>query len=373
MNSSPVKQTLFRLFYKNILKPLLFLFDPENIHDRMIALGERLGHSRSTQKLTARLLNYQNPSLRQTIAGIFFKNPIGLAAGFDKDAHLTQILPSVGFGFAEIGSITEHASPGNAKPRLWRLKKSQSLLVHYGLKNDGGETIAKRLEEFPCAIPIGTSIAKTNCPVTVGLEAGIADYVACFKRFVAIGDYFTINISCPNAYGGQPFTDAKSFHALMQEIDIIPSAKPIFIKLSPDMSLEQVGAIVTCSEHHRVHGFIISNLTKNRSNPLLEEKNIPAVGGMSGKIVENLANELIAYVWKKTGGKKIIIGCGGIFSAADAYKKIKLGASLLQLITGMIFEGPQLIGQINAGLVTLLQKDGYRNISEAVGKETQSI
>lgn len=368
-----IRNKIIRVLYTKALKPYLFLFDPEKVHDVFTIGGSILGASAITRSATSILFNYKNKKLSQKIKGIIFKNPVGLGAGFDKNAHLTSILPSVGFGFEEIGSITALPCEGNPKPRLWRLKKSKALVVYYGLKNDGCEKITKRLEKKSFEIPIGISIAKTNCAITKTTDAGIADYVASYKKFKEIGDYFTINISCPNAYGGQPFTDKKSLNALLTAIGKIPKTKPVFIKLPPDLKDNEIKEIIQVSEKHKIDGYVCVNLTKDRKNKLIKDKikdeNIPEVGGISGKVVEELADKTIATVYKMTKGKSIIIGCGGIFSSEDAYKKIKLGASLIQLITGMIFEGPQLISEINKGLVKLLEQDGYTNISQAIGKD----
>lgn len=351
---------VIRILYKNFFKPFFFLLDPEIVHDNITLMGRMLGSNFLTKNLTAFLFSYSNPALEQNILGIRFKNPIGLSAGFDKDALLTDILPAVGFGFAEVGSITGDPCAGNPKPRLWRLKDSKSLIVYYGLKNEGAVKISQRLQNKKFAIPIGTSIAKTNSPDTVPTDKGIADYVKAFRECTDIGAYFTINISCPNAYGGLPFTDAKRLDLLLSETDKMPTKKPIFLKMSPDLNEKELDEILAVVKKHKVSGFICSNLTKNSK---IAEK-----GGLSGKLVEELANKQIKLIYEKTRGKYIIIGCGGVFCAEDAYKKIKLGASLIQLITGMIFEGPQVIGEINRGLVKLLKKDGYKNISEAVGK-----
>ncbi len=359
--------------YKNALKPLFFRVNPETIHDHMVRVGKLLGRYGISRYFTKALFSYQHPSLEQTLLGIHFKNPIGLAAGFDKNAELTDIMPAVGFGFQEVGSITGEACIGNQKPRLWRLKSSQALVVNYGLKNDGCEAIARRLRPKHFALPIGTNIAKTNCAQTCELDEGIADYVKAFSQFTAIGAYFTINISCPNAFGGQPFTEPARLDALLTQLDEIVTPKPIFLKLSPDISEENLEHILDVAMRHRIHGFICSNLTKNRDTPLIKEHPLPEQGGISGKVVEPLANKLIADVYRHTKGKYIIIGCGGVFSADDAYRKIKLGASLVQLITGMIFEGPQLISSINQGLVALLKRDGFSTIAEAVGKDHSHI
>lgn len=367
-----LRNKIIGFFYKYLLKPIFFLQDPETVHDRVVRLGKLLGSRPLTRKMTALKLGYKNKALEQTIAGIHFDNPIGLAAGFDKNAELTDIIPSVGFGFIEVGSITGQPCPGNPKPRLWRLPKSEGLVVYYGLKNDGAESISKSLKGKYFSIPVGISIAKTNSKETVELEAGINDYLEAAKRFVDIGDYLTINISCPNAFGGQPFHEADRLARLLSAIDTVQTKKPIFLKISPDLYRQQLDAIISVSEKHRISGFICTNLTKDRNNKQLIDKNIPQDGGISGKIMTGLSNKMISYMYQKTNGRYIIIGCGGVFSAEDAYQKIKAGASLIQLITGMIFEGPQVISQINQGLAQLLKKDGYTNISQAMGAEHRS-
>lgn len=360
------------LLYTQILKRIFFLWDPEKMHDFITKVGEILGSNPFTRWLTSTLFNYSHPLLKQQILGIDFLNPIGLAAGFDKDAKMTDILPSVGFGFAEVGSITGEPCEGNPKPRLWRLKKSKGLVVYYGLKNEGSAKVADRLKSKKFTIPLGTSIAKTNCPETVETKAGIEDYLKAYQAFTDIGSYYTLNISCPNTYGGLPFTDHKNLDLLLDEIDKVKTNKPLFLKLPPGISEDNVDQLLKVVEKHQVDGFICTNLTKDRMNQRLRIKDhvVPGEGkgGLSGKVIEDLANELIAHIYQKTQGKYIIIGCGGVSSAQDAYKKIKLGASLIQMITGMIFEGPQIISEINRGLVKLLKKDGYTHISQAVGK-----
>lgn len=355
--------------YKWIIKPILFRFDPENAHNKISDLGRFLGRYSITKKTASMLWNYSSEALEQNILGINFKNPVGLSAGFDKNAELTEIIPSIGFGFMEVGSITGDVCAGNSKPRLWRLKKSKSLAVYYGLMNDGCEAIAKRLKSKKFAIPIGISIAKTNCKETADTEKAVEDYFKTYKTFADIGDYCVINISCPNAFGGQPFTDSAKLDTLLERIMTIQKSKPIFLKLSPDLSQKEVDEIIATAVKWKIDGFICTNLTKNRDNKNIMDENAPKLGGLSGKVLNNLSDELLRYVYKKTNGKFVIIGSGGIFTAKDAYRKIKAGASLVQLITGMVFEGPQAISEINLGLTKLLKIDGYKNISEAIGKE----
>src|SRR3989344_3201152 len=364
-----IRNYIIHFFYTNILKPIFFLFDPETVHDRMINLGKFLGSKAWGKSLTRGLFFYSHQALEQKILGINFKNPVGLAAGFDKNAELTGILPHVGFGFEEAGSITGEPCPGNAKPRLWRLKKSKSLLVYYGLKNDGCEAIAQILQGRKFNFPLGISIAKTNSPSTVSVEEGINDYAKAYKTFQTIGDYCTINISCHNAFGGEPFSEPERLSLLLDAINKLPKPKPIFLKMPAELPFSKVDEIIGLARQYKIDGFVCTNLAKDRHNNSIKDENFPNTGGMSGKVVEELADGLIKYIYGKTRGEFVIMGCGGIFSAEDAYRKIKLGASLLQLITGMIYEGPQLISDINRGLVEYLKQDGYKNISEAVGED----
>lgn len=374
MNTTIVhhRNSLLKAGYRFVAKPLFFKFDPEQVHDLMVRTGVYLGKFAPTRAFTAGLFNYQHPALQQTIQGIVFQNPVGLSAGFDKNAELTDILPTVGFGFAEVGSITGEPCAGNPKPRLWRLPQSQSLLVWYGLKNDGAEAIAKRLATKTQTMPLGVSVAMTNCAANNDTAHAIADFAKAFRLMEPHGAYVTVNISCPNTSGGQPFVDPEKLHALFLVLDAIPTQKPVFIKLSPDLTVTQIDAILVVIAQHRVDGIICTNLTKKRDNPFLRDTVTQHVGGMSGKVVDHLSDAMIAYLYKKVGSKYVIIASGGIFSAEDAYRKIRLGASLVQLITGMIYQGPQLISDINKGLVALLARDGYQTITEAVGVDASS-
>lgn len=363
-----IRNSISRAVYRFVVKPVFFRFHPEHMHHWALTTGKILGSNPITRVMTRFFFSYQHPMLTQEIHGITFKNPVGLAAGFDKDAELTNIMPEVGFGFEEVGSITGEQCDGNPGRHLWRLPKSNSLVVYYGLKNDGAEAISKRLAGKKFKIPIGISIAKTNCQITVDTTAGVADYTKAYRLFKDIGDYITVNVSCPNAYGGQPFHDKASLETLLTALEREAKTKPVFVKISPDLTNEQVDDILEVVKKFSVEGFVISNLTKERTNHSIIESYVPDVGGLSGKVVEQLADNMISYVYTKTEGTYTIIGCGGIFTAEDAYNKIKNGASLVQLITGMIYQGPQTVAEINHGLIKLLKQDDYKNISEAVGK-----
>ncbi len=362
-----IRNTIEKIIYKCTAKQIFFLQDPEKVHDRMIKVGNLLGRYKLTRLVTALCFNYKNKRLKQEIWGIHFSNPVGLAAGFDKNAHLIDILPAVGFGFIDIGSITGKPCAGNPKPRIWRLPKSRALVVNYGLANAGCEAIKRRLDKKKCKVPLDISIAKANCQETVSVEGGIKDYVKAYQELLSIGDFITINISCPNAYGGQPFNEKRRLDKLLTALEKIKAIKPVVLKLSPELKEKEIDNILTIADRHRVHGFIIANLSKKREDKKILDRGVPMIGGISGKPVEEKADKMISYIYRKTKRKYVVIGCGGIFCAEDAYRKIRLGASLVQLITGMIFEGPQLISEINQGLVRLLTKDGYESISEAIG------
>ncbi|MEX0918749.1 MAG: quinone-dependent dihydroorotate dehydrogenase [Candidatus Paceibacterota bacterium] len=376
------RNTIIAWKYRFLLKPILFRHNPEEVHDRFNEIGKFLGQFQITRFIVRLCFGYSHPTLEQNILGIKFKNPVGLSAGFDKNIELADILPFVGFGFMEGGSVTGEPCEGNPKPRLWRLPKSKSLLVYYGLKNDGAKVISHRLKVKKFAFPVGVSLAKTNSKKTIETDAGVADYLSAYRYFLAakVGDYYTINISCPNTFGGEPFANPSSLKKLLTALatehsPIATWSKPIFIKLPPDnLPANKLDEIIELGKEYNISGFICSNLVKDKTNKNIQAKikeTLPAEnGGLSGKAVEDLANQQISYLYKKAGDRFIIIGVGGIFNATDAYKKIKAGASLLQMITGMIFNGPQTISQINQGLVKLLQQDGYHNISQAIGKET---
>ncbi len=365
------RDAIVHWLYRYILKPILFLFDPEFIHDRMTGVGKLLGRYSLLRWKTSKVFGFQHPMLNTTVAGMTFSNPVGLSAGFDKEGQLISILPAVGFGFMEIGSVTGSPSVGNEKPRLWRLQKSQGLVVHYGLNSSGSANVAARLHGKKTDVPMFISIAKANHPDFDREEAGIADYVRAANNFRDIGQARVINISCPNTTGGEPFIDPARLDRLLGALTEMIHTVPTFIKLPADCTVEELDGIIVVAQRHYITGYICTNLTKRRDNGHVHDHEVPVDGGLSGKIVQDSSNETLKHVYKITGGKSVLIGVGGIFTAADAYKKIRAGASLVALITGMIFEGPQVIGEINRGLVWLLKQDGFSNISEAVGADTR--
>ena len=362
------------MLYKNIIKPIAFKFDAEKVHDRITKIGQFLGKYRASKNVLKKLYYYENKALEQNILNIKFKNPVGLAAGFDKNAKLLDVLPSIGFGYVEVGSITGEKCEGNPKPRLFRLPKDKALLVNYGLFNDGAEIISKRLKK-KYEIPIGISVARTNVKLTK--EEAIKDYCKAFKIMQPFSNYITINVSCPNADDGRMFSDKNHLKDLLKEVNKIKIDKPVFLKLKPDVNKKEIDDIIkTINKYKFVKGFVISNLTKHRENLKTSKKDIDKLslrGSVSGKAIWQKSNEMLRYVASKTKGKYVLIGVGGIFNADDAYYKIRNGASLVQLITGMIYEGPGLIKEINKRLVERLKKDNFDNVKEAVGVDVKGF
>ncbi len=356
--------------YRNIFKPIFFKFDPEVVHDLVTVVGEFLGKFGLTKMLVRFLFHYGHPSLKQKIWGIDFENPVGLAAGFDKDGRLYSVIGSVGFGFTEVGTVTYGAYEGNPKPRLYRLPQSKGLVVYYGLKNLGAKLIARPLKKKPKDIPQIISIGRTNSTKTVSLEGGIEDYSNCLKEFTdsGVGDIYEVNISCPNLFCADSFLEPKSLDKLLQKLFSLNITKPVFIKMPINLPWVEFKNLLDVILRFSIQAVVIGNLNKDRRSKAIKEQ-IPQniKGSISGKPTWDLSNDLISETYKYCGNKIKIIGVGGIFSAEDAYEKIRRGASMVELITGMIYEGPQLIGEINKDLAEFLKRDGYKNINEAVG------
>jgi len=364
------KATVIGLLYRHTLKRIFFLQDPEKVHDRFTRASRVLGSKKFIQWLTKKSFDFKDSSLSQKIAGIDFQNPIGLSAGFDKDGHFTQILPDVGFGYMQIGSVTAKPYEGNPKPRLYRLKRSRALVVYYGLKNEGVKSIVSRMLKQKKRFPYSFSIAKTNCDSSADTMSGIKDYVMSLKELekTSLADFYTINISCPNTFGGEPFTDAKRLKKLLQAISRLKIKKPIFLKMPINTAWKDFKSLLDLAVEYKITGVVIGNLQKNHKDKKVMDP-IPSHirGGISGKPCQKLSDALISKTYKEYGDQLVIVGVGGVFSVEDAWQKIRKGASLVQLITGMIFQGPQLIGQINQGLSQKLKEEGFNSIAEAVG------
>ena len=373
-----IRNLVLRILFR-IMRPMIFLMDPEQAHYSMKRIGVFLGSNPITKAFTSLLFDYGHKSLNTEVDGIKYRNPIGLSAGFDKDGELTKIYPNLGFGLAELGSITGEICPGNPGKRLFRMIKSKSIVVWYGLNNMGAEKLSARLKGQKFGrLRVGINAALSNMSSKFDLDSSIADYLKTMTLFKDIGDYYTVNISCPNTQEGEPFVDKDKLDALLTAINkhIRPiTAKPIYVKLAADMSEQEIDTIVDACVEHKMEGVVCTNLAKPKYNTEHRPDEYPTTkgllpagkGAMSGLPLQRISTNVVRHVYRRTRGKLTIIGVGGIFNAKDAYEKITSGASLCHMITTMIFDGPQNINEINRGLVKLLKADGFRTIAEAVG------
>ncbi|MBD2356309.1 quinone-dependent dihydroorotate dehydrogenase [Tolypothrix sp. FACHB-123] len=370
--------------YQLAIRPLLFNLlkaDPEWLHHKTInTLGwlsqtsDRPPASWVKHFLEQSLCLY-DPRLEQNLFGLNFPNPLGLAAGFDKDGLATQLWSSFGFGFTELGTVTFVPQPGNPRPRLFRLPLDQAVLNRMGFNNSGAAAMAARLaqgkQELNQRIPIGINLGKSK---VTPLEDAANDYLNSFRLLQDLGDYFVVNVSSPNTPGLRSLQDAAMLGSIL---DLLQqdnkTRKPIFVKIAPDLEWEAIADIITLAHTYQIAGLIATNTTIRRDllktqiiaktgKPVQEE-----AGGISGAPLRDRSTEVIRFIWQQTQGQLPIIGVGGIFSAADAWEKITAGASLIQVYTGWIYEGPMMVRRILTGLLSKLEESGLTSINAAVG------
>ena len=339
--------------YKHILKPILVRFDPESVHDFFTSAGESFGSHGFSRAVTDAIYGYHGRDISKTVDGITYRTPFLLSAGFDYNGHLSRILPHIGLGGEEIGSVTAQRCEGNTKPRLTRLKQSKSILVNKGLRNDGVDAIIERLKRTPRepGFVLGISIARTNCKETASVESGVADYAYSFRRLneEGVGDYYTINISCPNAFGGETFATAERLPQLLATLKAIPCYKPVYIKMPINLPWDEFNALLRIIDSHGMNGVVIGNLNKDYDS-LDVRSEAPAQyrGGLSGKPCTHPSTDLIAKTRQTYDSRFTIIGVGGVMSPETAMEKFDAGADLVQLISGLIFEGPGLVKKMCA-------------------------
>jgi dihydroorotate dehydrogenase len=344
----------FGFLYTFFVKRLLFLVPPAVVHNNALWLGEIFGRIGWAKTMTRIAFGYTDSQTIVERDGIRFPAPIGLAAGFDHDGRLTQITPQIGFGFHTVGTVTLEAYGGNPGENYGRFPNSKALLVNKGLKSSGAVAVLKYLEKLEFEIPVGISIASTN-KVHESLRDQLMDIGQSFLLFEKSRvqhEYYEMNISCPNTFGGEPFTSPTRLEILLRLLDHLELSRPVYLKMPIDQSAAESLALLHVADAHNIEGVVLGNLTKDKSNSAITSADQATwrtkAGNVSGKPTWERSNRFIALAHQQFPGRFTLIGTGGIFSPADWQHKQQLGAHLGQLITGMIFQGPQLPGLINA-------------------------
>lgn len=340
--------------YKLILKPVLFLFDPEKIHHFVFATIKFFFRIPGVAAICRSVYQVNDPKLEVKLFGLTFPNPVGLAAGFDKDAKLFDELGGLGFGFVEIGTVTPKPQPGNEKPRMFRLPQDAGLINRMGFNNAGAAAAAERLQKRKTKIVIGGNIGKNK--ITPNENAG-DDYESCFETLYPVVDYFVVNVSSPNTPNLRDLQEKGPLTELLLRLKKInatkPKAKPILLKIAPDLTDTQLDDIIDIVKTTGIDGVVATNTTISRANLQTPETRLQecGAGGLSGKPLTKRSTEVIRYLSEKSGKAFPIIGVGGIHSAEDAMEKLQAGASLVQLYTGFIYEGPGLAKKICKAVV----------------------
>ncbi|MCX7602082.1 MAG: quinone-dependent dihydroorotate dehydrogenase [Meiothermus sp.] len=347
-----------------LLKPWLFRQDPETIHERVMHGLAWLGQRGPSLELVRRFCSVQDERLGVTAFGLHFPNPIGLAAGFDKNAVAVRAWAALGFGHVEVGSVTALPQPGNPKPRLFRLPQDQALINRMGFNNQGAEAIAARLEQLQqtfgkAPVPLGINLGKSK---VTPLEEAPKDYLKSLSVLWPYGDYFVINVSSPNTPGLRALQDKDRLEELLAAlVGFTQHRKPLLLKIAPDLTWEQIDQILALVEQYRLSGLIATNTTTSRTGlttPTLED------GGLSGKPLRERSLEVLRYLYTRLQGRLPIISVGGIFSAADVWERLASGAALVQVYTGFVYEGPLMVKKICRGLLERMEREGVRGLAQ---------
>lgn len=362
------------MLYRSIIRPLLFRKDPEASHEMILAL---LARAEFLCGILEEVFSVKDERLGVQVGPLTFPNPVGLAGGFDKNAVAPRVISCFGFGFMEIGAVTAQAQPGNPKPRLYRLPEDQALINRLGFNNEGADAIAAKLDRLRARgawprIPLGINIGRTKIVET---KDAVADFLICFGKMFPHGDFFTVNVSSPNTPNLRDLQEKNLLRDLLSAVQeenrrlaarANIDAKPVFVKIAPDMDFAQVDEIIEVVTATRSAGIVATNASAFlREN--LKSRHRCEPGGLSGRPITALVTSFVAHIYKQTQGRLPIIGVGGIFNAQDAYDKIRAGASAVQIYTGWVYEGPGAVKRINRGLLKLMERDGFSRISEAVG------
>lgn len=362
--------------YSAFLRPLLFRIDPEFVHSATVSLGSGLSRSPLARRL-ARSWNAQFEPLCVTSLGLRFRNPIGLAAGFDKRGQLYSMMADLGFGHMEIGSISARPWPGNPSPTLLRLPKDWGLINRLGLNSEGADIVYERLRGATFEIPVGINLVKTADPAIAG-EAAVRDFLESFARFYPRADFITLNLSCPNTVEGRTFEDPEllsDFLEGMKQVEGELAArgrKPVLIKLSPDLEDPVLDEILCLAQSCGISGCVIANTTTRRENLKTSKRVLDefGYGGVSGHPLKGCVQTMVRKVSARTTRDFTIIACGGVgcdpdkHPAEEVWEYLELGATLVQLHTGLIYRGPGIVGMINRGLMNILARSGCRSLQE---------
>ena len=367
--------------YRTLLRPLLFRADAESVHALAIRAAELASSSAWLCSRIERRHAVDSDRLAVDIGALHFRTPLGLAAGFDKSARAVPLLAALGFGHVEVGSISAEPSAGNPRPRLFRIPLDRGIVVNYGLPNDGAQAVARRLAGLHAGAPLGINIVSTNRGASAPVQSDAAvidDYLESVRRLQPFADYLCLNLSCPNTREGRGFFHEPARLArLLQELDTPGGAgtgKPLFLKVAPFQSLAELESFLATVEPARsVTGFSV-NLPPGKpaglATPASELAAMP--GAVSGPIAAAAADRTLRELYRRMDRSRYrLIGSGGVFTAEDAYRKIRLGASLVQLMTALVYEGPGIAAQINRGLARLLERDGVQHVAQVVGVDTE--
>ena len=339
--------------YKSLIRPLLFRFDPEAVHHFTVGTLTAAFALPGAGAIGEALYKVKDPALEREVFGLKFPNPVGLAAGFDKDARLVDALAHLGFGFIEIGTLTPRPQPGNPRPRLFRLPHDQAIINRMGFNNEGVEAAAKRLRQRKSTIIVGGNIGKNKDTPN---EEATADYVRCFEVLFDEVDYFVVNVSSPNTPGLRALQEREPLQRLLLTLQEHnqrhEKSRPLLLKIAPDLTEPQLEDIVMLASEARLDGLIATNTTISRAHLQTPAAAVAEIGmgGLSGRPLRQRATEVVAYLRQHLPPQIRLIGVGGIMTAEDAAEKLQAGADLVQLYTGFIYEGPELIKQINRSL-----------------------
>lgn len=346
-----------------LLRPLLFRFDPENIHSYTlralaVAAATRFGRNRLSQAF-----GYSDPRLETEVMGLQFRNPIGLAAGFDKDGMAIPGLAALGFGHVEIGTVTNKSQPGNDRPRIFRVPEKTALINSMGFPSAGVASLLPRLQaarKSVNGVVVGVNIGKNR---DTPLEAAIEDYVACLRVIAGAADYITVNVSSPNTPNLRMLQHRASLEPMLRELnrvrDEVAPGLPILVKIAPDLSFDEIDDILDVLDASHIAGIIATN-AMNSAAPY-------PPGGLSGPPLRDTATCIVRHIAAQTGGRLPIISLGGVHDVESALEKLRAGASLVQVFTGLIYEGPALAKRITEGIVKLMEVKGINSIEELVG------